>query len=192
MCACMFVCMYVFVIMSVNEPMSAEGVFIIHTHTHTHMHRNGHCTSPGALHSRPVPCSYRHTYTYIHAHRNGHCTSPRALHRQPVLHSYIHTHTHTRTEMATLPLPERYIVSQCHALVTEVTNQLEAYTLGQAGDVVQSFLWDEFADWYLEVTLRAYVHMYVCICMCVCMHAYTRSMWCSPSCGMSSQTGTSR
>ena len=48
--------------------------------------------------------------------------------------------------------PARYVVSQCHALVNEVTEQLEAYTLGQAGEQVQTFLWDEFADWYLEIS----------------------------------------
>jgi len=55
-------------------------------------------------------------------------------------------------EMASLPVPEQYIVSQCHELVNEVTAQLEEYTLGQAGEQVQTFLWDEFADWYLEIS----------------------------------------
>jgi len=58
----------------------------------------------------------------------------------------------TAEDIAALPLPEKYIVSQCHNLVNEVTDQLEAYTLGQAGEQVQSFLWDEFADWYLEIS----------------------------------------
>jgi len=55
-------------------------------------------------------------------------------------------------ELAALPLPERYIVSRCHELVGAVTEQLDAYTLGQAGEQIQTFLWDEFADWYLEAS----------------------------------------
>eukprot|EP00287_Rhodomonas_sp_CCMP768_P029169 CAMPEP_0202855776 /NCGR_PEP_ID=MMETSP1389-20130828/91685_1 /ASSEMBLY_ACC=CAM_ASM_000865 /TAXON_ID=302021 /ORGANISM="Rhodomonas sp., Strain CCMP768" /LENGTH=906 /DNA_ID=CAMNT_0049534399 /DNA_START=24 /DNA_END=2745 /DNA_ORIENTATION=+ len=56
----------------------------------------------------------------------------------------------SEADMASLAVPERYAVSLCHALVTDVTAQLDAYTLGQAGEQIQAFLWDEFADWYLE------------------------------------------
>ena len=67
----------------------------------------------------------------------------------------------------------RYIVSACHQLVADVTQQLDSYTMGQAGDQIQTFLWysvyllywykstntdaavarrDQFADWYLEAS----------------------------------------
>ena len=58
----------------------------------------------------------------------------------------------SKEEMDKLPMPERYIVSKCHQLVADVTQQLEEYTMGQAGDQIQTFLWDQFADWYLETS----------------------------------------
>lgn len=57
----------------------------------------------------------------------------------------------TQDEYNTLPLPERYILSKCHALVSSVTNDIENYNLGVAGNKVYEFLWDEFADWYIEI-----------------------------------------
>jgi len=58
----------------------------------------------------------------------------------------------SQEEMSKLAMPERYIVSQCHQLVADVTQQLDEYTMGQAGDQIQTFLWDQFADWYLETS----------------------------------------
>ena len=51
-----------------------------------------------------------------------------------------------------LPLAERYIVSRCHELVMTVTESLENYSFGDAGKQIQEFLWDEYADWYIEVS----------------------------------------
>lgn len=51
-----------------------------------------------------------------------------------------------------LPLAERYIVSRCHELVMTVTESLESYSFGDAGKQIQEFLWDEYADWYIEVS----------------------------------------
>lgn len=58
----------------------------------------------------------------------------------------------TAAELATLPAAERYIVSRCHGLVAEVTTALEAYSFGDAGRQIYEFLWDEYADWYIEVS----------------------------------------
>lgn len=58
----------------------------------------------------------------------------------------------TREEFETLPLPERYIVSKCHTLVAGVTEQIESYQLGAAGSLVYAFLWDLYADWYIEIS----------------------------------------
>jgi valyl-tRNA synthetase len=55
-------------------------------------------------------------------------------------------------EFQTLLLPEKYIVSKCHSLVGSVTNDLEMYQLGAAGSKVYEFLWDEYADWYIEIS----------------------------------------
>jgi len=55
-------------------------------------------------------------------------------------------------ELASLPLAERYIVSRCHELVTKVTQALEDYSFGDAGRQIYEFLWDEYADWYIEIS----------------------------------------
>jgi len=56
----------------------------------------------------------------------------------------------TATELAALPVPERYIVSRCHELVEKVTAGLEAYEMSEVGFLIYQFLWDEYADWYIE------------------------------------------
>ena len=60
----------------------------------------------------------------------------------------------TSAEMSGLDLPERWIVSRCHALVNDVTSQLVAHDMGPAGQSIYAFLWDEYADWYIEVSKR--------------------------------------
>lgn len=58
----------------------------------------------------------------------------------------------TQAELTLLPLAERYIVSRCHELVSKVTEALEAYNFGDAGRQIYEFLWDEYADWYIEIS----------------------------------------
>ena len=58
----------------------------------------------------------------------------------------------SKEEFETMALPERYIISKCHTLVAEVTEDLEKYQLGSAGSKVYEFLWDQFADWYIEIS----------------------------------------
>jgi valyl-tRNA synthetase len=61
--------------------------------------------------------------------------------------------TMSREEFDALPIPEKYIVSKCHALVASVTADIESYQqLGAAGSKVYEFLWDQFADWYIEIS----------------------------------------
>ena len=55
-------------------------------------------------------------------------------------------------EVQKLPLPERYIVSKLHLLVMQTTSSLEAHLFGDAGGSIHDFLWDEFADWFIEVS----------------------------------------
>lgn len=55
-------------------------------------------------------------------------------------------------EFDTLSLPEKYIVSKCHSLVASVTEDIESYQLGAAGSKVYEFLWDQYADWYIEIS----------------------------------------
>jgi len=51
-----------------------------------------------------------------------------------------------------LPLPERYIVSRVHQVAQAVTEGLELYNFGEPGKLIYEFLWDEFADWYIEAS----------------------------------------
>jgi len=57
-----------------------------------------------------------------------------------------------KEEFDKLLLPERYIISKCHSLVHDITNDIEKYQLGAAGSKIYEFLWDEFADWYIEIS----------------------------------------
>ncbi len=51
-----------------------------------------------------------------------------------------------------LSLADRWILSRYQRLVAEVNRLLEGYNLGEAGRQIQDFLWNEFADWYVEVS----------------------------------------
>jgi valyl-tRNA synthetase len=57
-----------------------------------------------------------------------------------------------KDEFDALALPEKYIISKCHDLVASVTVDLESYQLGAAGSKIYEFLWDQFADWYIEIS----------------------------------------
>jgi len=57
-----------------------------------------------------------------------------------------------KEEFDALSLPERYIISKCHSLVSSVTDDIENYQLGSAGSKIYEFLWDQYADWYIEIS----------------------------------------
>lgn len=52
----------------------------------------------------------------------------------------------------TLPLPERYIISRLHTLADAVDAGLDTLSFGDVGRQIYEFLWDEFADWYVEAS----------------------------------------
>lgn len=54
-------------------------------------------------------------------------------------------------QLESLSLPERFICSRLHEISSEVTIQLESYHFTEALKALSDFIWDEFADWYLEV-----------------------------------------
>jgi len=51
-----------------------------------------------------------------------------------------------------LPLPERWIINRCDKLIASVTKDLEGYNFGVAGGKIYEFLWDDYADWYVEIS----------------------------------------
>lgn len=57
-----------------------------------------------------------------------------------------------KDEFDKMSLPEKYIVSECHCLVASVTKDIENYQLGAAGTKIYAFLWDKYADWYIEIS----------------------------------------
>ncbi|MCA9883299.1 MAG: valine--tRNA ligase [Anaerolineae bacterium] len=50
-----------------------------------------------------------------------------------------------------LDLPARWIVSRTQKLIKNVQYLFDAYQYGEAGNQILSFMWDEFAPWYLEI-----------------------------------------
>jgi valyl-tRNA synthetase len=52
---------------------------------------------------------------------------------------------------ANLTLADRWIISRYQRLVAEVDRLMEGYNYGEAGRQIQDFLWNEFADWYVEI-----------------------------------------
>ncbi|WP_067926549.1 valine--tRNA ligase [Alicyclobacillus shizuokensis] len=53
---------------------------------------------------------------------------------------------------ASLTIADRWILTRLAEVVTEVTDHLERYDLGEAGRILYDFTWDEFCDWYIEFT----------------------------------------
>ena len=56
-----------------------------------------------------------------------------------------------------LTLADRWILSRHHRLVSEVNRLMDEYQYGEAGRQINDFLWNEFCDWYIEISkLRLY------------------------------------
>jgi valyl-tRNA synthetase len=51
-----------------------------------------------------------------------------------------------------LDLPSRWILSRLNRLVANVQKLFDIYQYGEAGRQIRGFLWDEFADWYIEIS----------------------------------------
>ena len=51
-----------------------------------------------------------------------------------------------------LTMEDKWILSKYNALIDEVTNSLEKYELGVAAQKLYDFIWDNFCDWYIELT----------------------------------------
>ncbi|HEX9014767.1 MAG TPA: valine--tRNA ligase, partial [Chloroflexota bacterium] len=52
-------------------------------------------------------------------------------------------------------LPDRWIVSRYSKTVQQVTRMLEDFQLGEAGKLLQDFVWSEYCDWYIEASRTA-------------------------------------
>lgn len=48
-------------------------------------------------------------------------------------------------------LADRWISARLHATIADCTRQMESHQYGQAGSQAYEFIWNEYADWYIEV-----------------------------------------
>jgi valyl-tRNA synthetase len=51
-----------------------------------------------------------------------------------------------------LDLPSRWVLSRLNTLIDTVQRLFDSYQYGEAGRQIRSFLWDDFADWYIEAS----------------------------------------
>lgn len=58
----------------------------------------------------------------------------------------------TAEDLSRMQLAEKYIISKCHDVCSQVTKDLDNYDFGPAGSKMYEFVWDEFADWYIEAS----------------------------------------
>jgi valyl-tRNA synthetase len=49
-------------------------------------------------------------------------------------------------------LADKWILGELNNLIKEVTNDLENYNFSAAGEKLREFTWNDFADWYLEIS----------------------------------------
>ncbi len=52
----------------------------------------------------------------------------------------------------TLELEDKWILNKLNVAIRDVTAQLEKFEMGIAAQKVYDFLWDDFCDWYIELT----------------------------------------
>lgn len=51
-----------------------------------------------------------------------------------------------------LTLSDKWILDKMHNLIKEVTDEIENFKFSQAGEKLRDFTWNDFADWYLEIS----------------------------------------
>jgi valyl-tRNA synthetase len=52
-------------------------------------------------------------------------------------------------------LPVRWIFSRLHKTIARVNEAMEAYELADAAKAIYNFIWDEFCDWFVEISKPA-------------------------------------
>ena len=51
-----------------------------------------------------------------------------------------------------LELEDKWILSKLNSVIPEVTENMEKFELGVAAQKVYDFIWDDYCDWYIELT----------------------------------------
>jgi valyl-tRNA synthetase len=60
-----------------------------------------------------------------------------------------------QSQVATFSLPLRWIFSRLHKTIAQVNNSMEEYGLADAAKAIYNFVWDEFCDWFVEISKSA-------------------------------------
>jgi valyl-tRNA synthetase len=55
-------------------------------------------------------------------------------------------------DLSRLELEDKWILSKLNTLIRQVTENLDNYELGVASAKVYDFIWDDYCDWYIELT----------------------------------------
>ncbi len=63
------------------------------------------------------------------------------------------TNVSTTPSLATLP--KRWILSRLHKTIAQVNAAMDAYELADAAKAIYNFVWDEFCDWFVEISKPA-------------------------------------
>jgi len=53
------------------------------------------------------------------------------------------------------PLPVRWILSRLHKTIAQVNEAMDNYELADAAKAIYNFVWDEFCDWFVEISKPA-------------------------------------
>lgn len=56
------------------------------------------------------------------------------------------------TDLSQLSLADKWILSRLNDTVAKVTQDFDKFEFGEAGRALYNFIWNDFADWYIEMT----------------------------------------
>ncbi|MGX7106731.1 valine--tRNA ligase [Hutsoniella sourekii] len=54
-----------------------------------------------------------------------------------------------------LTIADRWILSRLQAVIEDVTRLFDRFEFGEAGRILYHFIWDDYCDWYIEMTKEA-------------------------------------
>ncbi len=66
----------------------------------------------------------------------------------------LESHPGALDESDELNLADRWILSRSHALMAEVTQNMEKFEIGIAANKLYEFVWNEYCDWYIELAKK--------------------------------------
>jgi valyl-tRNA synthetase len=58
---------------------------------------------------------------------------------------------HSNIDETALSIADNWILTELEKLIVDVTNSIDKYNFSRASELLRSFTWDNFADWYVEI-----------------------------------------